>query len=157
MAAVIIGGTVASAVPGVRPSPSGYPSPSFAPVPPTPSEVPPSVEPSPTLEPSVVPSVSPEPPETAPPGVHSKSGSGNGVQPESNGNASGEGSGAGAPDFSVCAGLTGLANAICRHQVLAHLHPGNPGLAKSLQHLEGNAAGHGSAKEPENPHGGSSH
>src|SRR5436190_3689028 len=54
MAAVIVGGTVASAVPGVRPSPSEQPSPSFAPSP-APSIVrtpypprPPTVEAEPT-------------------------------------------------------------------------------------------------------------
>lgn len=46
------------------------------------------------------------------------------------------------PDFSSCAGLRGLDNAICRHQVLLALKPDNQGLANSLTHLLANAAKH---------------
>ena len=42
----------------------------------------------------------------------------------------------GAPDFSACNGLTGLENAICRHEVLVALHPDNKGLANALARLE---------------------
>jgi hypothetical protein len=46
------------------------------------------------------------------------------------------------PDFSGCVGLTGLDNAICRHEVLLALNPDNPGLANSLAHLQANLAKH---------------
>jgi hypothetical protein len=46
------------------------------------------------------------------------------------------------PDFSSCVGLTGLENAICRHEVLLALNPDNPGLANSLAHLQANLAKH---------------
>jgi hypothetical protein len=50
---------------------------------------------------------------------------------------------AGAPaDFAGCVGLTGLDNAICRHEALLQVKPDNPGLANSLTHLEANAAAH---------------
>jgi len=45
-----------------------------------------------------------------------------------------------APDFSECVGLTGLDNAICRHEELIKVKPDNPGLANSLGHLQANAA-----------------
>jgi hypothetical protein len=51
----------------------------------------------------------------------------------------GEGTG---PDFSGCVGLTGLENAICRHEVLLAANPDNPGLANSLAHLQANLAKH---------------
>jgi hypothetical protein len=41
----------------------------------------------------------------------------------------------GGPDFSACDGLTGLENAVCRHEVLLQLHPGNRGLANALARL----------------------
>ena len=47
-----------------------------------------------------------------------------------------------APDFSGCVGLTGLDNAICRHEALLQVKPHNPGLANSLGHLQANAAAH---------------
>jgi hypothetical protein len=50
--------------------------------------------------------------------------------------------GATGPDFSGCVGLTGLENAICRHEVLLALNPDNPGLANSLAHLQANLAKH---------------
>jgi hypothetical protein len=49
--------------------------------------------------------------------------------------------GAGA-DFSGCVGLTGLENAICRHEALLAANPDNPGLANSLAHLQANLAKH---------------
>ena len=50
-----------------------------------------------------------------------------------------------APDFSSCTGLTGLDNAICRHEVLIALHPDNEGLQHSLERLLENKARHDSA------------
>jgi hypothetical protein len=47
-----------------------------------------------------------------------------------------------APDFSACVGLTGLDNAICRHEALLQVKPSNPGLSNSLTHLQANAAAH---------------
>jgi hypothetical protein len=46
------------------------------------------------------------------------------------------------PDFSGCVGLSGLDNAICRHEVLLAANPDNPGLANSLAHLQANLAKH---------------
>ena len=45
-----------------------------------------------------------------------------------------------APDFSACDGLTGLDNAICRHEGLLRIKPDNPGLTNSLAHLQANLA-----------------
>ncbi len=45
-----------------------------------------------------------------------------------------------APDFSACVGVTGLDNAICRHEALLRVKPDNPGLTNSLAHLQVNAA-----------------
>jgi hypothetical protein len=53
-----------------------------------------------------------------------------------------EATGAIGPDFSSCMGLTGLENAICRHEVLLAANPDNPGLANSLAHLQANLAKH---------------
>ena len=47
-----------------------------------------------------------------------------------------------APNFSACDGLTGLANAICRHEALLKVKPDNPGLTNSLAHLQANGAAH---------------
>jgi hypothetical protein len=47
-----------------------------------------------------------------------------------------------APGFSACVGLTGLNNAICRHEALSQEKPNNPGLTNSLTHLQANAAAH---------------
>jgi hypothetical protein len=47
-----------------------------------------------------------------------------------------------APDFSACVGVTGLDNAICRHEALLKVKPDNPGLTNSLAHLQANAAAH---------------
>jgi uncharacterized membrane protein YgcG len=38
-------------------------------------------------------------------------------------------------DFTACEGLTGLDNAICRHEALLVVHPDNQGLQNSLTHL----------------------
>ena len=38
-------------------------------------------------------------------------------------------------DFTACEGLTGLENAICRHEALLVVHPDNQGLQNSLTHL----------------------
>jgi hypothetical protein len=45
-----------------------------------------------------------------------------------------------APNFSACVGLTGLDNAICRHETLLKVKADNPGLTNSLGHLQANAA-----------------
>jgi hypothetical protein len=120
IAAVIIGGTIASATPhlfaahdkkdSVEPSAS-----------PSPGE---SETPEPTVSPS--PSETPEPSETPSPEPTDSTGGGSG----------------GAPDFSACSGLTGLENAICRHEALLTLHPDNQGLQNSLSHLQANLAKH---------------
>ena len=47
-----------------------------------------------------------------------------------------------APNFSGCDGLTGLDNAICRHEALLKVKPDNPGLTNSLAHLQANLAAH---------------
>ena len=43
-----------------------------------------------------------------------------------------------APNFSACGGMTGLDNAICRHEALLKVKPDNPGLTNSLAHLQAN-------------------
>jgi len=120
IAAVIIGGTIASATPhlfaGHDKKDSIEPSAS-----PSPSE---SETPEPTVSPS--PSETPEPTETPSPEPTDSTGGGSG----------------GAPDFSACSGLTGLENAICRHEALLTLHPDNHGLQNSLSHLQANLAKH---------------
>ncbi|HEY2802434.1 MAG TPA: hypothetical protein VGJ67_00780 [Actinomycetota bacterium] len=142
MAAVIVGGTVASAVPGVRPSPSDHPSPSFAPSPaPSPSVLPtpePSESPVATPEPTTV--ESPRPLEEKDPGPTGSEGS-----EKESGDPEGSHASSSAPDFSACDGLTGLENAVCRHQVLLQLHPGNAGLANALAHLRENLDKHASS------------
>jgi hypothetical protein len=45
-------------------------------------------------------------------------------------------------DFSACEGLTGLDNAICRHEALLVVRPDNQGLQNSLVHLQENKAKH---------------
>jgi hypothetical protein len=40
------------------------------------------------------------------------------------------------PDFTACEGLTGLDNAICRHEAFLAVHPDNHGLQNSLAHLQ---------------------
>ena len=50
-------------------------------------------------------------------------------------------------DFGACEGLTGLDNAICRHEALLVVHPDNKGLQNSLGHLKENEAKHEGAAE----------
>jgi hypothetical protein len=156
MAAVIVGGTVASAVPGVRSSPSDHPSPSFAPSPaPSPTTLPtpePSESPATIPEPTTV--ESPQPPEeTKNPAPTGSEGS-----EKESGDPEASHTSSGGPDFSACDGLTGLENAVCRHEVLLQFHPGNAGLANALAHLRENldkhASGDGSSSAHGNPHGG---
>jgi len=45
----------------------------------------------------------------------------------------------GGADFTPCEGLTGLDNAICRHEALLVVHPDNHGLQNSLTHLQNKA------------------
>jgi hypothetical protein len=45
-------------------------------------------------------------------------------------------------DFSACEGLTGLDNAICRHEALLVVRPDNRGLQNSLAHLQENKTKH---------------
>ena len=64
-----------------------------------------------------------------------------------------------APDFSACDGLTGLDNAICRHEALLKVKPDNPGLTNSLAHLQANAAAKAAkqAAKAAGTHGNSGH
>jgi hypothetical protein len=64
-----------------------------------------------------------------------------------------------APDFSACVGLTGLDNAICRHEGLLQVKPDNPGLTNSLAHLQANAAAQAArqAAKAAGMHGNSGH
>jgi FlaG/FlaF family flagellin (archaellin) len=63
------------------------------------------------------------------------------------------------PDFSACDGLTGLDNAICRHDALLKVKPDNLGLTNSLAHLQANLAAKADKKaahrksEPHGPSG----
>lgn len=79
----------------------------------------PTVSPSPTVEPTVSPSPEVEEPV---------------VEPEESDPAV-EGT---APDFSACEGLTGLDNAICRHEALLVVKPDHQGLMNALDHLMAN-------------------
>lgn len=81
----------------------------------------PTVSPSPTVEPTISPSPSPEVEEPV-------------VEPEESDPAV-EGT---APDFSACEGLTGLENAICRHEALLVVKPDHKGLTNALDHLIAN-------------------
>lgn len=63
-----------------------------------------------------------------------------------------------APDFSACDGLTGLDNAICRHEALLVVHPDNQGLLNALERLEANQAkqdssSHGAPQDSTTPPG----
>ena len=64
-----------------------------------------------------------------------------------------------APNFSACDGLTGLDNAICRHEALLKVKPDNPGLTNSLAHLQANAAAKAAkqAAKAAGTHGNSGH
>lgn len=64
-------------------------------------------------------------------------------------------------DFTACEGLTGLDNAICRHEALLAIHPDNQGLQNSLTHLleiraEHQAKDEGSGGHVPQEHGSSS-
>jgi hypothetical protein len=62
----------------------------------------------------------------------------------------------GGPDFSACEGLTGLDNAICRHEALLAVDPDNEGLQTALAHLQESRDRHASADPVNgNPHDGS--
>lgn len=78
----------------------------------------PTVSPSPTVEPTVSPSPEAEP-----------------VLEVDEGEESVEGK---TPDFSACEGLTGLENAICRHEALLDVKPDHQGLMNALDHLYAN-------------------
>jgi hypothetical protein len=108
LAALIVAGTVASAAT------------SFDEVP----DPEPTVSPSPTAEPTVSPS--PE----AEPAVET-------VETEEEGQEA-DGAEGEAPDFSECEGLTGLENAICRHEALLERKPDHHGLQNALDHLYAN-------------------
>jgi hypothetical protein len=117
LAAIAVAGTIANAAPGGvhgKPSPSVSASVSEAP------------EPSETEAPEPTETEAPEPTETESPDAEAKTS-----------HETGKG-----PDFSGCVGLTGLDNAICRHEALLKIHPDNPGLNNSLGHLQTNAARH---------------
>jgi pyruvate/2-oxoglutarate dehydrogenase complex dihydrolipoamide acyltransferase (E2) component len=64
-----------------------------------------------------------------------------------------------APNFSSCEGMTGLDNAICRHEALLKIKPDNPGLTNSLAHLQANAAAKAArqAAKAAGTHGNSGH
>jgi outer membrane biosynthesis protein TonB len=101
---------------------SAAPTPRSAVEEPTPTETPvPEVSPDPETEP-----IETEPVETEPAPVDEE------VPAEEGGNA---------PDFTQCAGETGLDNAICRHDQLLLVHP-NQGLENSRGHLVDNKAEH---------------
>jgi FlaG/FlaF family flagellin (archaellin) len=88
----------------------------------------------PTPSPSVSDSPSPEPTETeAPEPTETEASEAEATTSDKTGTA---------PDFSACVGLTGLDNAICRHQALLKVKPDNPGLTNSLAHLQANLAAH---------------
>jgi hypothetical protein len=155
MAAVIVGGTVASAVPGVRRSPVDQPSPSFAP---SPAPIAPATpEASPTAKLSPEPAVTSEPTTVespAPPDEQASDPEGSGPEgSQSEEGASGSGASHGGPDFSACDGLTGLQNAICRHEVLLQLDPNNPGLQNALAHLRENLGRHQANGSGKGAHG----
>jgi hypothetical protein len=160
MAAVIVGGTVASAVPGIRRSPVDQPSPSFSPSPAPSASVTPEASPTPELSPG--PAVTPEPTVTESPAPRDQKASDRQTSepegPRDEQGSSGSDASHGGPDFSACVGLTGLQNAICRHEVLLQLDPNNPGLQNALAHLRENLGRHqanGSGKGAHgNPHGG---
>jgi hypothetical protein len=112
LAAVIVAGTVASAAPPLRAAFDAEPTPevSVSPEAPQPTDPPGS-------ESTEAPLPSPSQSETSPPA-----------------GAASEGA-SGSPDFSACAELTGLDNAICRHEALLALRPDNPGLQISIARL----------------------
>lgn len=137
LAVVIVAGTVASASPSLRAALSGEPAlsePSVAPAPsPSDDAVTDPTDPS-EPEPAETPSTDPSETETPPP-------DGSGDATEDEGDAT-EDEGSTAPDFTACEGLTGLDNAICRHDALLLVHPDNQGLQNALERLLDNKAKH---------------
>ena len=134
LAVVVVAGTVASASPLLRaafevePTPEVTVSQEPAPGPTGPPET------EPTDPPETEPTEAPTPPadtsETSPPGSD-----------DADEDASV------APDFSACEGLTGLDNAVCRHEALLavqpeNVQPENRGLQTSLDRLLANQARH---------------
>ncbi len=119
LAALVVAATVASASPPLHAAFDTDPTPevSVAPDPTEPSETP-APEPTETTSPDT------DATETTPPV-----------------DAQGEDASA-APDFTACEGLTGLENAICRHEALLQLHPENVGLQGALAQLQENLARH---------------
>lgn len=96
------------------------------------------------VEPEPTPTTAPDPSETpSPEPVTSET-----VPPE--GETEGEGISA-VEGFAACDGLTGLENAICRHEALLVTHPDNPGLANSLAHLNANLLAHAEEEVAEEP------
>ncbi len=112
LAAVIVAGTVASAAPPLRAAFDAEPTPevSVSPEAPQPTDPPGSGSTEAALP-------SPSQSETSP------------AVDEANEDASGS------PDFSACVELTGLDNAICRHEALLVLRPENRGLQTSIARL----------------------
>lgn len=121
LAAVIVAGTVASAAPPLREAFDADPAPEVS-VSPEPS---PETTDPPETEPTEAPTAPPSASETSPPGSDDV----------------GEDASV-APDFSACVGLTGLENAICRHEALLLVKPDNPGLPNALDQLLANQARH---------------
>lgn len=105
LAAVIVAGTVASAAPPLRAAFDAEPTPEVSVSP----EAPQPTDP-PETESTEAPSPSPSQSETSPPV----------------GDASEDASGS--PDFSACVELTGLDNAICRHEALLAIRLESAGL-----------------------------
>ncbi|MGA9161444.1 MAG: hypothetical protein WB297_11365 [Actinomycetota bacterium] len=74
---------------------------------------------------------------TEPPGA-----SGSQVEPAQDDGSDPTEASPGGADFSACEGMTGLDNAICRHEALLVVHPDNKGLQNSLGRLQQNKAKH---------------
>jgi heme-binding NEAT domain protein len=132
LAMLVVAGTIASAATGgVHGSPT--PSPSAA------VSDSPSPEPTETETPEPTETETPEPTETEAPEAEATNSDKTGA----------------APDFSACDGLTGLDNAICRHEALLKVKPDNPGLTNSLVHLQANLAAQADrkAEKQAGPHG----
>jgi hypothetical protein len=67
--------------------------------------------------------------------------------------SNGAGEASSGPRFSACEGLTGLQNAICRHEVLLQLHPNSRGLQNALAHLRENLGRHQANGSGKGAHG----
>jgi hypothetical protein len=117
LAMLAVAGTIASAATG-----GVHGSPTLSP--PVAVSDSPSPEPTETEAPEPTETEAPEPTETEAPQVEATNSDKTGT----------------APDFSACDGLTGLDNAICRHEALLKVKPDNPGLTNSLDHLQANLA-----------------